>query len=300
MKEWEVSQEESGSRLLSFLKTRLPSYSTRRLKQGIERGFCLVNRRVERFASTSLGDGDRVSFCVESLEKLTPPPSVDESRVLYADEALVIYDKPPGIVSEDKGFLKALRRLFPGVEPVHRLDKDTSGALMLARDREMYQALASLFRARKIVKAYLAIVDGNPTKNSGVIEDCLGKLHTYQGQTIWGRKEKGDFAKTAWEQKKKGRHASLLVCYPETGRTHQIRVHMSSMGHPILGDHQYAHQFECAYKPLRCLLHAWEIAFNHPKTKQFLRIRAPLPPDFSAAMDVLFSAENGDEEDTHY
>ena len=268
MMEWEVLKEESRIKLIVFLKNHLnEQLSARQLKEAIERGCCQVNNRVERFASTLLGEGDKVAFYLKQVESVA---HIDRVRALYIDDDLLIYDKPAGIVSDDPKFLNEIKKLFEGAVLVHRLDKDTTGALLFARQPDIYQSLTKLFKTREVTKTYLAMVDGHVKKSSGFVENFLGKLRLYQGQAIWGKvsEEKGVFAKTAWKLQKKGNHASLLLCYPETGRTHQIRVHMSGMGHPILGDYQYGRQFACTYMPSRCLLHAWEISFEHPRTKQ--------------------------------
>lgn len=109
-------------------------------------------------------------------------------------------------------------------------------------------------------------------------------------QSIWGSvsQEKGVAAATSWHVLKKGKQASLLQCFPETGRTHQIRVHLSGMGHPILGDHQYGKKFTCSYQAPRCLLHANKIGFIHPFLHKEIAIGAPMPEDFKDAMVSLF------------
>lgn len=294
---WEVSKEDSGIKLLAFIKSQLKeSYSSRQLKDAIERGLCQINHRVERFASTMLGEGDIIVFHLDRLKSVLSVTSVSQSRVLYVDEDILVYNKPVGVVSDDPEFLKGIQKLFSGSRLVHRLDKETSGALLMARHQPVFLALCELFKARVVSKTYLAIVDGKLKKHSGVIENYLGKLHSYQGQTVWGKvsQEKGVFAKTSWKLQKKGSEASLIVCYPETGRTHQIRIHLSGLGHPILGDNQYGRQFECSYIPQRCLLHALEISFEHPVKKEILTIKAPIPEDFKEAMTILFPESVGE------
>jgi 23S rRNA-/tRNA-specific pseudouridylate synthase len=160
---------------------------------------------------------------------------------------------------------------------------------MFTRGSAFREKMVSAFKTHEIEKVYLAIVDGIPKNSSGIIDNYLGKIHEYEGQSLWGTvpAHKGHHAVTAWELQKKGFQASLLRCYPKTGRTHQIRVHMSEMGHPILGDKQYGRSVHCPYNALRCLLHAYELSFIHPDTQQKMHFQAPLPQDFKIALDQL-------------
>ena len=112
---------------------------------------------------------------------------------------------------------------------------------------------------------------------------------SYEGQSLWGSvpPHQGHHAITGWKLEKKGVEASLLRCYPKTGRTHQIRVHMSEMGHPILGDKQYGRSVRCRYNAMRCLLHAYELSFIHPTSGQKVQFQAPIPEDFQQAFNQL-------------
>ena len=269
MGRWEVSAVDTGIKVSAFLKKNVEGLSGRQIKDAIERGCCLVNGRAERFANAVLGNGDWVEFDYEPPSKSLPV------EVLYSDDRVIICNKPAGLESE---------KVYPSAQLVHRLDKETSGVLIHAKNRSSYETLARLFKERKISKTYLAIVDGVPTVLSGTIENYLGKLKEYSGQAIWGSvlPEKGLYAKTEWQLQKKGKDAALVLCRPETGRTHQIRVHLSGIGHPILGDNQYGRQFRCNYRPQRCLLHASEIAYEN------VHVKAPLPEDFQEALCKIF------------
>lgn len=282
MAEWLVSSEESGLKLSAFIKKRSnPEVSARQIKRSIETGHCLLNGKIERFASKYVGRGDRITFDFVQAEQ---PAEVEEGedRFLYVDDHLVAYNKPAGLSSEDRVLLEKVRQLFPSSILLHRLDRDTTGVLLFGRDEKSSKAMLELFKQRQILKTYLAIVDGVPKALTGIVDNFLGKLHSYQGQTIWGAvpREKGLQAKTAWRLEKAGKKASLLVCTPETGRTHQIRVHLSSIGHPILGDYQYGRSFLCPYRPERLMLHAAEISFTHPFTDRIIKVSASLPNDF--------------------
>jgi RluA family pseudouridine synthase len=302
MKEWEVSGQENGDSLLAFLKGKLQGdYSAGRLKREINAGQCRLNQKVERFASRLVGKGDRVSFYTKSATDLQTPGACtksatdleDPGRILFADEDLIAYNKPPGIASDAKKLLKIIEGQFKGAVLLHRLDRDTTGVLLFARNAFAEEEMLKQFRKRLVQKTYWALVDGVPRTKSGCIENFLGKLHVYNGQAIWGEvakdacprgAKKGVYAKTSWEiskVSKTGGKAALLVCHPETGRTHQIRVHLAGMGHPILGDAQYGKSAQYA---LRLMLHAAGLAFTHPRLNSKISIAAPAPQDFQDAV----------------
>ncbi|MBA3958635.1 MAG: RluA family pseudouridine synthase [Parachlamydiaceae bacterium] len=288
---WRVTPTESGSTLLAFLKSKLPEkFSARRLKRALEDNLCQINGRTERFASFTVGNGDQITLLVDELPSPTSKSELfSPERILYEDDSLLIYNKPVGVVSDSTELLKAIQRNLPYLALVHRLDRDTTGVLIFAKTTEMLHAMNALFKERTIQKSYLAIVDGYPEKPSGIIDNQLGILKRYQGQTIWGVvNAKGLPATTEWQCQKKGHHASLLNCFPKTGRTHQLRVHLSHMGHPILGDHQYGRLFRCSYRPNRYLLHAESVSFLHPLTQAPILVTAPIPLDFQQACDQLF------------
>lgn len=290
MPEWIVTPEESGHKLLSFLMSRLQGqYSARSLKRMIEHNGCQVNGRTERFASAALGKRDHVYLNLESLPS-SLPFSIEARRILYEDDALFVYDKPAGISSDEKGILKLLRTHAPSLELVHRLDRDTTGVLLLAKNPSVLENLSEQFRKYEVKKRYEAIVDGILEQPKGIIENELGKKSFYEGQTIWGKvkKGKGLYAHTEWQRIKNGKKVSYVACFPKTGRTHQIRVHLAGLGHPILGDYQYGRQFQCSYHPFRPLLHAKTLWFCHPVTGEALELSAPFPDDFKDALQKLF------------
>lgn len=313
--EWHVSAHESGVKLIAFLKTKVPpQIASRQLKRAIEAGQCSLNGKVERFASVLVGTGDRIFFNLIEEVKTKQTPIKD--NILYIDDDLLAYNKPSGVISESPELLKSLSVLFPSVRDraesaavisaqplilLHRLDRGTTGVLLFARNAQVAQAMLDLFKQRKVTKTYLALVDGVPKQSNGIIENFLGKLNIYEGQTLWGAvsREKGQVARTTWKLKKAGRDASLILCLPETGRTHQIRVHLSGLGHPILGDNQYGRSFRCQHHAARVMLHAVAISFNHPITGQLLTIKAPIPKDFiDSTHTILQEAYN--EKDLYY
>jgi RluA family pseudouridine synthase len=280
-----VGPEDSGLKLLDFLKINLEEeYSGKQIKRWIENKNCRLNGKVERFAAVVVGRGDRIEFLVgDEPVKGT----LDKSRVLYEDNDLLIYDKPSGIASDDPKFLRS----FSPNLLVHRLDKETSGALIFAKSAAVKEIMIERFREKRVQKEYLALVDKVPSQQSGRIENSLAKIREFHGQAIWGVVDegKGSHALTEWERLKIGPQAALLLCRPLTGRTHQIRVHLSAMGHPILGDTQYGHEFKCTYHAPRCLLHAHRLEFDHPTQKKRVAVEAAIPSEMQAAIEVLCS-----------
>lgn len=291
MNRWEITKDHSGISLQAFLKDVLgEGVSGKQIKKLIDSGKCLLNGKAERFSSRLVGAGDKIELILPSQAKTTSSSLIDHTeRILYNDSDFIAYNKPAGLSSDSPALLENLQKIYGHLILLHRLDKETTGVLLFAKNHQTAKAIETLFRQRQIKKTYLALVSGNPTKSSGMIENYLGKLHVYHGQSVWGvvPKDKGFFAKTSWEVKEKGKKAALIICRPETGRTHQIRVHLSSLGHPIIGDHHYGYVFSGEYTPGRVMLHAAEIAFEHPKSGQPMIIKATLPNDFTDAMKHL-------------
>jgi RluA family pseudouridine synthase len=291
MPEWIIPSEDSGSKLIAFLSQRLPAYSSRALKRFIEGNHCQVNGRIERFASVHLAKGDHVILSLEETKLSSQPLRFESQRILYEDESLFVYDKPAGINSDEKGILKLLHVHCPSLRLIHRLDRETTGVLLFAKQLSIFEKMVQQFREFGVHKCYGAFVEGVPRQSRGVIENYLGKKRVYEGQAIWGEvsASQGLYACTEWECVLSGKHASLFYCYPKTGRTHQIRVHLAEMGYPILGDFHYCKTFNCPYQPARYLLHAREAAFKHPESHKPLHLIAPWPQDFETASRKLFN-----------
>lgn len=275
-----VTTQDAGKSLLQFLKGHLDeSISGREIKRAIEANLCQVNGKVERHASVKLKIGDKVNF----QERKTP--SETQSSILYEDDYLLIYNKPAGITSDKKGF----SHLFPNYEVVHRLDKETTGAIILAKTSEAAEKIKDLFKNREVHKIYQVIVDGVPKEKKGVIESYIGRVKARGDYIMWGSVSpvEGREAITKWKLLNHGKSASLIQCEPITGRTHQIRVHMKDMGHPVLGDYRYQRQFRCPLLPNRLMLHACSVSFVHPFLKKKLVVEAPLPEDFQTTVSQV-------------
>jgi RluA family pseudouridine synthase len=297
MSEWIVNGEDAGKKLVAFLVERLGGrYSARLLKRALESNCCQVNCATQRFASFVLAKGDRISLNMpdKPTESPSQPRSIEHSRLLYEDDSILIYDKPAKVNCDQDGILNDFESLRPGLQLIHRLDRDTTGVLLFAKNQHVFAAMVEQFRQLKVKKSYLAIVDGVMERKKGSINNHLGKKHVYAGQTIWGAvgEEKGLPARTDWVLLDQGAEAALLHCFPLTGRTHQIRVHLSGMGHAILGDFQYCKKFGCGLQPGRHLLHAYGISFGHPVTGQIISINAPIPSDFMSARKMLLTGKS--------
>lgn len=284
MQKWIVNKEEHGQSLLTFLKNHLDAnVSQKAIKRLLDAKRCRINDKIERFGQRVLGFGDCVSLLLENLSKKL---EMEKTRILYEDDNFFAYNKPSGISCDEKGIVLLVHAYNKNLRLCHRLDKETSGVLIFAKNDEAEQEMLRLFKERKVEKIYLAIVDKIPIKSGGKIELPLEKKQQQEGQVIWGiAASKGLPAVTEWKVLKTGDKASLIECMPKTGRTHQIRIHLSEIGHPILGDTQYGKHFSSRYQPLRILLHAERVRFFYKS--EILDIQAPVPDDFLKALRDL-------------
>ena len=271
---FKVSAREKGQRLLAFLCEKCPDApSVKALKRSIEGKLCRINGKIETFSTHILKAGDTVEIEIDREAQVRPKP-----LLLWEDDVLAAYDKPAGVVCEPK--------TFPG-KLVHRLDKETSGVVLVAKNGKVLEQMIELFRGKKVRKEYLVIVDGLVRDKKKVISSKLAPIHHFQGQTMYGSSSSGQEAITEWELIGVGTKSSLLLCKPITGRTHQLRVHLKETGHPIVGDYQYAKVFQCPCEAKRHLLHAYKICFLHPMTHREVEVVAPLPLDFIEALETL-------------
>ena len=250
-----VAATEEGLSLLQFLKGKL-EHSGKEVKRAVDANACYINGKIERFSSRKLKKNDAVLFYLDKFEKVKP----NSLELLYEDPYFIAYNKPPFHVCEGEGLL-------------HRLDKETSGVWLHSQDARFFD----LFRLRKIEKRYLAIVEGIVKEEKGKVENRLGVVKTFSGQKIMGDVKDGKYALTEWRVIKRGKEATLLECNLKTGRTHQIRTHLASIGMPIIGDFQYGKTSKIRVN--RILLHAYTVSFSHPVTGEKVKITAPIPED---------------------
>jgi 23S rRNA pseudouridine955/2504/2580 synthase len=286
LKRWRVAASEAGMTLIAFLREKnSEAFSVKALKRAIDGKCCTVNNQTEVFSTRRLKKDDIVVLQITEGKAVSKASLI----VLYEDDDLLCVDKPAGLVCENRYFAPLLEKR---AQLIHRLDKETSGVLLLGKNVQIIELMIALFRQKAVHKQYLALVDGYVHASSGKIENALiKKKGASPGQVIYGATQSkgGAPALTYWKclQRSKTANASLLLCEPLTGRTHQLRVHMSGMGHPILGDTQYAKKFYCALRPQRQLLHAYRLSFKHPKTSEEIILTAALPQDFKQALNKL-------------
>lgn len=276
MNNWTVEPKEAGMRLLSFVKNKL-SAKTTDIRFSIEHHRCRVNGDVERFASRRLAARDKITFHLAQKPSTTPL----FARPLFEDEWLIAYDKPAN-VSMEPGTLSPLLL-------VHRLDRDTTGVVLFAKTTEAEIALEGLFRKREMQKSYLAIVQGVPSQSRGSIKNHLGEISRREGELTMGivAPSRGRLALTEWNVVTATSRTALLRLFPKTGRTHQLRVHLASLNHPILGDVRYGSRRDPSSLPLfRPMLHAEQLCFIHPFTHAPITLSAPLPADFKEILSI--------------
>ncbi|WP_213357822.1 RluA family pseudouridine synthase [Chlamydiifrater phoenicopteri] len=258
-----VAKVEQPSRLLSFVKKQLSAYPFANAEDCLRFQHCRVNGLVERFGSYRLFPEDVVSIFVEDLSE----PAFASIPILFESEGYAIYHKPPRISTE------RLVELAQGFV-VHRLDRDTSGCLIIGKEFTTTQLLQKLFKQRKVEKQYIAITKGRPNKSSGVLQTFTKILHRRQGALIMGNSREGQETITRWRVKKSSANYSLIYCFPITGRTHQIRLHMKTLGCPIVGDVDYGSKTppENIFRPL---LHSLSLQFFCPVTQKKISTSCP-------------------------
>lgn len=276
----QLKKEHEGMSLLAFLRLQCKDISVKSLKLAIDTKLCTVNGIIERFSTHPLKIGDVV--ILYQTQTLHPK----HLEILYQDEYLLICNKPAMLTSDMKVLQPLLKdRWLLG----HRLDKETSGALIFVKNTAILQKLIALFKEHSVEKFYLALVDRQVLQEEGKIDRPIAKLKSYQGQSLYGVAATSDAkrAVTLWRCLKHSKSASLLLCQPMTGRTHQLRVHLSYIGHPILGDALYAKHFFCKFSPIRHLLHAYILRFPHPVSAQIITVKAKVPEDFKECLKEL-------------
>ncbi|KAB2642987.1 MAG: RluA family pseudouridine synthase [Verrucomicrobia bacterium] len=293
---FEITVEHSfrGERLDVFLAQHLPEESRSYLQSLIKQGHVTLQGKKVR-CGEKISSGDLI--VVQKIQKQALAKAFPEEiplSVLYEDDDLIIIDKPAGMVvhvatDHEKGTLvNALLHRWnrpeelstgsesyrPGI--VHRLDKETSGCIIVAKNDQTHAALSKGFSERSIKKTYIAIVSGKPRHRKGTITLSIGRHPVQRMKMTERRPPAGREAITDYEVLASTDKESLVACFPHTGRMHQIRVHLQHLGHPIVGDLIYGKR----ESQIRHLLHAWKIEFIHPRTHMLLQCEAPLPKDF--------------------
>ncbi len=300
--QFSAGKEHAGKRLDQALHQRLPEFSRSRLQDWIKSGRVLVNGVAGR-SSRVLREGDRVD--VEPA-KLPPLHAVAEPiplRVIYEDPDFVAIDKPAGMVVHAGAgvhsgtVVNALLHRFqtlsalggdlrPGI--VHRLDRYTSGVLLVARNDAAHRALAEQFAGRQVEKTYLALVHGTVRGEQGRIEKPIAR-DPQRRIRMTARLERGRAAWTEYRVLRRFERFTFLEVRIGTGRTHQIRVHLSSIGHPVVGDRLYGAPASVEGMPplQRFFLHAHRVGFRHPFSGAPVEIESPLPEELVSWMEAL-------------
>ena len=292
----EFTVEVSESRLDQYLAGLDTGMTRSQLSRLIVEGQALVNGRPAK-PSSKVRAGDSVFLSV-------PPPRPTgvvaqdiPVTVVYQDESVVVIDKPAGLAVHpgpghpDMTLVNALLAMCPDIQGiggeirpgiVHRLDKDTSGLMMVAKTHQAHNDLSAQIKARQVTKGYLALVEGSLKSIEGKVDAPVGRhprRRTRMAVVVGGKE-----ARTNYKVRQELRGHSLVELYLETGRTHQIRVHMAHLGHPLVGDTTYGH---ASHLVDRHFLHAFHLGFKHPITGEPLDFKIDLPPDLTPAIDAL-------------
>lgn len=298
-----VLPEGAGQRLDKYLAESSPGLTRSRIQKLIEQGRVRINGEPARSASRKLKEGDEVEVSMPPPE----PPGKAEAEeiplgVVYEDGDVVVVNKPAGMVThpsaghssgtlvnallahcKDLSGVGGVER--PGI--VHRLDKDTSGLIIAAKNDKAHLSLSAQLKDRTLSRTYVAVVKGTPKKAEGVIKARVGR-HPAHRKKMAVLKDGGRLAVSHYRVAQKLAGASVVEVSLETGRTHQVRVHMQSLGHPVIGDTLYSRGGKYPIK--RQALHAWKLMFKHPRTGEVIKLAAPIPAD----MEKLIRALGGD------
>ena len=314
-----VSGEEAGLRLDLFLTGREIGLSRTQIGRAVDEGRVTVNGRPSR-AGRKLRAGEVVVIAIPAAR---PPQALPEAlplSILYEDEALLVVDKPAGMVVHPAAghwegtLVNALLYhcrdlsgiggvLRPGI--VHRLDKGTSGLMVVAKSDQAHRGLAGQFKRREVKKTYQALVYGDPREEEGRMDSAVGR-HPTDRKRMSTRSRRGRSAVTIWRVRERYGAAALLDVEIETGRTHQIRVHLTEMGYPVVGDGIYGGTGRIRTvddpavrarikKQDRQALHAGRLLFAHPVTGEEMRFASPLPPDMAGLCEFLRARSAGEQ-----
>jgi len=294
-------------RLDAFLREKFPAISRVALKRLIEQGQVRVNGQPVK-PTHSPRAGEQIEIRWPEARPAAAEPEAMPLAILFEDQSLLVLNKPAGLVvhpaagNEEHTLVNALLHhcqgslsgiggvARPGI--VHRLDKDTSGCLVVAKNDETHQALSRQFAAREVGKIYNAIVCGELARDSGEIHAAITRHPTHR-KRMAVRDDIGRAAHTSWRVLERLNSATFVGVQLHTGRTHQVRVHFQFLGHPLVGDETYGNRQNrklaelTGFEAPRVMLHARELVFLHPRTGAEMSFEAPLPEDFRLALKCL-------------
>ncbi|MBQ4614552.1 MAG: RluA family pseudouridine synthase [Akkermansia sp.] len=292
-----IAEDGIGTRLDQYLAGQLPDLSRARIQALIKTGDILVNGKTTK-AKTPIEFGMTIEVNIPEPEPAEAQPQDIPISVLYEDKDVIVIDKESGMVvhpaagNPDGTLVNAV--LFhcgdlsgiggverPGI--VHRLDKDTSGCIVVAKNDTAHLSLTTQFANRDTSKIYLAAVQGCPREPEGTVFTNIGRHPVNRLKMAVVNPGSGKPAITDYKVLRydAATDSSLVMCTLHTGRTHQIRVHMLHLGHPLIGDPIYAHPQRQKARPGRLMLHAWRLAFNHPAKNQRIAIESAIPPEYT-------------------
>ena len=284
----EIGEENTGQRIDNFLVARLKGVPKSHIYRVLRSGEVRVNSgRIKPDYRLKAGDKIRIPPVRVSHEKPKARPA--EFPIVHEDAAILVVDKPAGVAVHGGsgisfGVIESLRAARPQtklLELAHRLDRDTSGLLIICKKRTALVELHRMLRDGEVEKVYAAVVKGAPTEDAFEIREALHKHVTASGERRVSVQEDGKAALTRVKVLKRGEF-SLLEVRLLTGRTHQIRVHLAHAGHPIVGDEKYGDFALNKRVKKRLLLHAAKLSFRHPLSGERLKLESPLPGDFTA------------------
>lgn len=294
-------ETENAGRLDKFLCSKLPEHSRSRLQGLISDGFVRVNEQVVTKSGTPVEAGDQVEILIPPAVPVNLEPEDIPLDILFENKDVLIVNKPAGMVVHPAAghytgtLVQAAMAHIPDLEGiggelrpgvVHRLDKDTSGLILMAKNEQAHNWLQDQFRLRKVRKTYLALVDGKPPTPTGRVEASIARDPAHRKQMAIVPEGKGRSAVTEYRVVEQFRGFTLVEAHPLTGRTHQIRLHMAFLGCPIVGDTLYGHHRK-SLEIDRHFLHAARITLLLPGEQQEQTFEAPLPSDLLTILEKL-------------
>lgn len=298
-----IQVPENSDRLDRYLSQNLSDLSRSRIQQLIEQGHVQVNDQICTSKKVNLKIGDRISLEIPAIAPLQLLAADIPLDILYEDEELIILNKPAGLVvhpapGHPEGTLVnailAHCPNLPGIggiqRPgiVHRLDKDTTGAIVIAKTDLAYQHLQAQLQTKTARREYLGLVYGVPKTETGSIDLPIGRNpQDRKKMGIVSIEDGGRAAITHWQVQERLANYTLIHFQLETGRTHQIRVHSAKIGHPIVGDPLYSSAHSIGVNLPGQALHAWKLQLQHPVSGKLLQVTAPLPRSFTTLLEVL-------------
>ena len=303
-----VEHSQPGGRLDTFLRGKFPAASRSALQRLIEEGHIRVNGQATKPTHTPRA-GEEIAVHWPDARPAEAQPEKIPLDILFEDQSLLVLNKPAGLVvhpsagHEEHTLVNALLHhcagslsgiggvARPGI--VHRLDKETSGCLVVAKNDETHLALAEQFAGRTVKKIYHALLCGELPLAAGEIHAAIARHATHRKRMVALDDADGRAAHTSYRVLERLHAATLVEAQIHTGRTHQVRVHFQFLGHPLVGDDTYGARQNVRLKELtnyaapRVMLHAKELSFVHPRTQMRVKFAAPLPKDFQAAVKGL-------------